>query len=334
MSAQALTTGECRTMLFFSPGWALPVAVVALLADALLGEPAWLYRRLPHPVRLIGNGIAWLEGQLLDPAMPDRRKCRAGVLLLVTVATTSAAIGLALHAALAELTAGWLVEGLLMSTLLAQRSLAQHVVAVADGLSRGLDEGRRAVAMIVGRDPDRLDEAGVGRGAIESLAENLSDGVVAPLFWALLAGLPGILAYKAINTLDSMVGHRSERYLEFGWASARCDDLVNLAPARLTGALLCLVGARKSGWSVMRRDAGRHRSPNAGWPEAAMAAALGVRLAGPRVYGGVTVPDAWMGDGRPDVTPADIRRGVALAWRVWWLLTLPIAVAALIEAAR
>lgn len=334
MSAQALTTGECRTMLFMSPGWALTVAVVALLADALLGEPAWLYRRLPHPVRLIGTGITWLEGRLLDPAMSDRNKRRAGVLLLLMVAVTSAAIGMALHALLAQLAAGWLVEGLLMSTLLAQRSLAQHVAAVADGLARCLDEGRRAVAMIVGRDPDRLDEPGVGRAALESLAENLSDGVVAPLFWALVAGLPGILAYKAVNTLDSMVGHRSDRYRQFGWASARCDDLVNLAPARLTGALLCLVGARRSGWSIMRRDAGQHRSPNAGWPEAAMAAALGVRLAGPRAYGGVTVPDAWMGDGRPDVTPADIRRGVALAWRVWSLLTLALAVAAVIAAVR
>ena len=175
-----------------------------------------------------------------------------------------------------------------MSTLLAQRSLVDHVAAVAAGLRAGLAEGRRAVALIVGRDPDRLDAAGVGRAAVESLAENLSDGVVAPLFWGVVAGLPGMLAYKAVNTLDSMVGHHSERYRDFGWASARFDDLVNLVPARLTGAALCLVGGapRALGLPVMLRDAPRHRSPNAGWPEAAMAAALGLRLAGPRVYGG------------------------------------------------
>lgn len=321
-------------MLFFPPGWVLPMAVVALLADALLGDPVRLYRRLPHPVVLIGAVVARLEARLLDPAMPARRKRRAGVCLLVAVAGASAAVGSALHAALSGLPAGWLAEGLLASTLLAQRSLSQHVAAVANGLTNSLADGRREVARIVGRDPDRLDAAGVGRAALESLAENLSDGVVAPLFWALVAGLPGILAYKAVNTLDSMVGHRSERYLEFGWASARCDDLVNLLPARLTGALLCLASAQKAGWKVMRRDAGQHRSPNAGWPEAAMAAALGVRLAGPRVYGGVAVADAWMGDGRPDVTAADIRRGVALAWRAWWLLALPLAVAAVSAVVR
>jgi adenosylcobinamide-phosphate synthase len=196
------------------------------------------------------------------------------------------------------------------------------VRAVAAGLDQGLAEGRRAVSRIVGRDPDRLDAPAVARAAIESLAENLSDGVVAPLFWAVLLGLPGIVAYKAINTLDSMVGHKSPRHLAFGWASARADDLVNLLPARLTGLLLALAAGRAAAraWRAMRRDAGLHRSPNAGWPEAAMAGALGLRLAGPRVYGGNRVEDAWMGDGRAEATAADIRRGLGLAWRAWALL--------------
>lgn len=313
-------------MLLDAAGWALPALLMALLADALLGEPHWLYRRVPHPVVMIGRAIASLEARLLRPGLPDRRNCRSGILLLALVVGAALALGLGFHLALRPLSAGWLLEGLLMSTLLAQRSLAQHVAAVADGLQLGLDRGRRAVATIVGRDPERLDEAGVSRAAIESLAENLSDGVVAPLFWGLVAGLPGMLAYKAINTLDSMVGHRSERYRAFGWASARCDDLVNLLPARLTGALLCLAGGPRPlrVARAMLRDAPHHRSPNAGWPEAALAAALGVRIAGPRVYGGILVQDAWMGDGRGELTATDIRRALDLAWRMWWLIVIPL----------
>ena len=245
------------------------------------------------------------------------------MLLLLLVVGGAAGAGAAVAGTLRLVPGGWLVEAVLMSTLLAQRSLAQHVGAVAEGLERSLAEGRRAVARIVGRDPERLERAAVARAAIESLAENLSDGVAAPLFWGLLLGLPGMLAYKAINTADSMIGHKSDRYRHLGWASARLDDLLNLVPARLTGAVLCLAGALL-GWvnaraalRVMRRDAPHHRSPNAGWPEAAMAAALGLRLAGPRVYGGVSVTDAWMGDGRADAAPADIRRGLRLAWAAW-----------------
>jgi adenosylcobinamide-phosphate synthase len=318
-------------MLLDSAGWALPALLVALLADALLGEPAWLYLWMPHPVVLIGRAIAWLEVHLLHPALPERRKRLSGILLLAVVAGSAAALGFAVHVALRPLPARWLIEGLLMSSLLAQRSLAQHVAAVADGLRGCLSRGRRAVAMIVGRDPEPLDAAGVSRAAVESLAENLSDGVVAPLCWGLVAGLPGMLAYKAINTLDSMVGHRNERYCAFGWASARLDDLVNLVPARLTGILLCVAAGRQSlaAAANMLRDAPRHRSPNAGWPEAAMAAALGLRIAGPRSYGGVTVPDAWMGDGRSELTEADIRRAVDLGWRMWWLVAIPLTAASL-----
>jgi len=318
----------------------LAVLLGALVVDALLGEPAWLYRRVPHPVVLLGRLIAGLEERLLDARASDQGKRLRGALLVLLVVGGAVGVGGALRLALAPLPFGWLVEALLMATLLAQRSLALHVAAVADGLERGLAHGRAAVARIVGRDPERLDEAGTARAAIESLAENLSDGVVAPLFWAALAGLPGILAYKAVNTLDSMVGHRNERYRAFGWASARLDDLANLVPARLTGGLLCLVGALGGrgplGTAVraMLRDAPRHRSPNAGWPEAAMAAVLGLRLAGPRVYGGTTVADAWMGDGRAEATAQDIRRALALAWLVWWLMLGTLAAALLVSLGR
>jgi adenosylcobinamide-phosphate synthase len=323
-------------MLLDSPGWVLSALLTALAADALFGEPPWLYRRLPHPVVLIGRAIAGLERLLLDPGAGESRKRAAGVLLLAVVAGGACLVATAVHLALRPVPMGWLAEGLLLGTLLAQRSLIEHVAAVARGLRESLPAGRRAVAMIVGRDPERLDEAGVGRAAIESLAENLSDGVMAPLFWAAVAGLPGILAYKAVNTLDSMVGHRSERYRAFGWASARFDDLVNLVPARLTGGIVCLAGALggrcslRGSLRIMRRDAPRHRSPNAGWPEAAMAAVLGLRLNGPRAYGGVVVADAWMGDGRSEAGPADIDRAIRLAWAAWWVAAGLVAAALLV----
>jgi adenosylcobinamide-phosphate synthase len=313
-----------------------PAAAVALAlaVDAATGEPAWLYRRVPHPVVLIGRAITALEGWLLRPAAGAAAKRRAGIALLVLVTAGAWLVGRALEGAVRALPLGWVLEALAMSTLLAQRSLVDHVRDVAAGLERSLEAGREAVARIVGRDPKALDRAGVSRAALESLAENLSDGVIAPLFWSLLLGLPGMLAYKAVNTLDSMVGHRSERYRDFGRASARFDDLVNLVPARLCGGLVVLAtalrdtGAARKAWEAMRRDAPGHRSPNAGWPEAAFAGALGIRLAGPRHYGGVLVDDGWMGDGRADLGPADIRAGLRLAWTTWavaLLLTTALA---------
>ncbi len=307
-----------------------------MLLDARLGEPAWLYRRIDHPVVLIGKLATWLEHRLLDPAAAPWRQRVAGCLLLLAMAAVSVGTGLLLTMALSGLPGGWVVEGLLLSTLIAWRSLADHVRDVGAGLRLGLDEGRRRVARIVGRDPETLDGHGVARAAIELLAENLSDGVVAPLLFAAVGGLPGALLYKAVNTLDSMVGHESARYRHFGWASARADDLLNLVPARLTG--LALVGGAAlsgadpcGGWRALRRDARRHRSPNAGWPEAAMAGALGLRLAGPRVYGGLRVDDAWMGDGRADAGPADIDRALRLAaWAYWPLAALAVAGLALL----
>ncbi|MPT22494.1 MAG: cobalamin biosynthesis protein, partial [Starkeya sp.] len=214
---------------------------------------------------------------------------------------------------------GLLLAGLAGSSLLAQRSLYQFVAAVADGLESSLEEGRRAVSHIVGRDPDKLDEAGVARAAIESLAENYSDGVVAPALWMAIAGLPGAAIYKGVNTADSMIGHRDARHLYFGWASARFDDLINLPAARLAGLLivagaLFVPGASPvRAWRVMMRDARRHRSPNAGWPEAAMAGALGIAIAGPRHYGGTLSVDGLMGEGgRYECTADDIRRALCL----------------------
>lgn len=255
-----------------------------------------------------------------------RRLAGVAALLVLLAVTLAAALALAWLCRLAGIFA-LLPLALLASSLLAQRSLHEHVARVAEGLEQnGLAGGRKAVAMVVGRDPESLDEAGVARAAIESLAENFSDGVVAPAFWLGLGGLPGGALYKAINTADSMIGHRSPRYLAFGWAAARLDDLVNLPASRLTALLLVAAAALDreanagAAWRALRRDAGRHRSPNAGWPEAAMAGALGLRLAGPRVYGAVRVEDGWMGDGRAEATAADVRRALGLYRKACLLL--------------
>jgi adenosylcobinamide-phosphate synthase len=297
-------------------GDTLFVVVAALAFDALIGDPDWLWRRLPHPVALIGSAIGWIDRKLnLETWSPAQRKL-AGISVVVLLLALSALSGFLIEAALRQIPFGNLLIALVASTLIAQRSLYQHVARVrtafADG---GLVEARRAVSMIVGRDPDQLDEAGVSRAAIESCAENFSDGVVAPVFWLALLGLPGLIAYKAINTADSMIGHLSPRYAFFGWAAARLDDLVNLIPARLSGSLVAAVagGATATALQVMWRDAAKHRSPNAGWPESAMAGALGVALAGPRRYGMRIVDDVFLNaEARKDATPDDIRRALNL----------------------
>jgi adenosylcobinamide-phosphate synthase len=296
------------------------VLLLALGLDAVIGDPAALYARLPHPVAIIGRGIGGLDQRFNRDQDPIERRRTAGIAVCLVLVILSFGIGWLLHRSLRSLPGGWIAEALLMSAFLAQNSLYRHVAAVAQGLAgEGLPGGRRAVARIVGRDPESLDEPAVCRAALESLAENFSDGVTAPLFWALLLGLPGILVYKAVNTADSMIGHRSPRHLAFGWASARLDDLLNLIPARLAALVFLLaafVAPRTSparALRALRQDARRHRSPNAGWPEAAMAGALGLALAGPRRYGGVIVEDHWMNlGGRRDATPADIQRGLAL----------------------
>jgi adenosylcobinamide-phosphate synthase len=295
------------------------LACLALLAEAAIGYPDRLIRAVGHPVTWIGRLIGQLDRLLNDPRRPDTRRRAGGVLAVVILVLAAGLPSWGLQLALGD-GFGLAITAVLATSLLAQRSLATHVGAVAVALERdGIEAGRDAVSRIVGRDTAALDEAAVCRAAIESLAENFSDGVVAPAFWLAVGGLAGGAAYKAINTADSMIGHRTPRHAVFGWAAARLDDLVNLPTSRLTALLVVAAcplvrGASAAGaWRVLRRDARRHRSPNAGWPEAAMAGALGLALAGPRVYGGVTVDDFYMGEGgRREATPADIGRALAL----------------------
>lgn len=291
-------------------------ALVALLLDAMFGDPPRLYALVPHPVALFGRLVGWCDTRFNRPGTAGNAARGAAVVCLL-VGCVIAIVWL-LSDWLREIPGGWLIEAALASTLLAARGLHDAVAHVARAMADGLEPARAAVAHIVGRDPESLDEAGIGRAALESLMENFSDGVVAPLFWFLILGLPGLAAYKAINTCDSMIGHRSERHLQFGRVAARLDDAVNMLPARLAGALLCLAAFvlpgfhGRAAWQAMWRDARWHRSPNAGWQEAAAAGALGIALAGPRRYGGEMVDDRWMGNGRAEVNTGDVRRGLRL----------------------
>ena len=288
----------------------LDMLILALLLDAVLGDPAWLWSRLPHPAALMGRLVAWLDKGLNR----GRHRRARGVLAVAVLVLAAGGIG----ALPAQLPGGAVIEVLAAAVLLSQNSLSAHVRAVAAGLGKGLREGRARVALIVGRDPDTLDEAGVARAAIESAAENFSDGTVAPALWFLLGGLPGMAIYKAVNTADSMIGHRTRRHAAFGWAAARLDDLLNLIPARLAGGLIALSHLSPRAFRVMLRDAPRHRSPNAGWPEAATAALVGVAISGPRSYGGRIMPQPWVhGEGRRAATPGDINRAVRIIWRAW-----------------
>lgn len=297
------------------------ILALALVMDAYLGEMRFLFRFIPHPVVALGRLIGWFDGKLNRPNRGEAARKVRGVFTLVVLCAFTGAIGFAVQKAAATAPYGWALDLFLLITLIAQRSLYDHVKAVADGLREGgLAGGRAAVSMIVGRDPNSLDEHGVSRAAIESCAENFSDGVVAPVFWYVVGGLPGIMVYKTVNTLNSMIGHLNPYYRSFGWASARFDDLLNLIPARLAGVILAVaaafVGSAKPGAALatMLRDARKHRSPNAGWPEAAMAGALGLALAGPRRYGTAVVPDPWIGAGTARATEKDIRRALVMLW--------------------
>jgi adenosylcobinamide-phosphate synthase len=294
--------------------WLLPLAMVL---DAIVGDPAFLWRRgVPHPVVWMGEVIAQLERRLNDPKESDGRRRAAGVATVVIIAGGGAALGYGLEALFVRVPFGWIGTAVVAAILLAGRSLYDHVAAVGVALrGNGLKAGRDAGGLIVGRDTRFLDASGVARAAIESLAESFSDGVIGPAFWFLVLGLPGIAAYKAINTADSMIGHRSERYADFGWAAARLDDLVNLPASRLAAVMIALAAplagvAPASVFQTTRRDAPMHRSPNAGWPEAAMAATLSVRLGGPKTYGGERVEDAVLNPAGRDADGNDIRRAL------------------------
>ena len=283
--------------------------VPALLLDAAFGEPNWLWSRLPHPAVVMGRAVGWLDARLNTG---ENRKAK-GVLALIVLVFGAGLVG----AVIAALPDGGLLEVLAAAILLAQRSLVEHVRAVGDALRLSLADGRRMVARIVGRDTSALDEAGVARAAIESAAENLSDGVVAPALAFLAFGLPGLMIYKITNTADSMIGHRTPRHEQFGWAAARFDDLLNWIPARLTAALILVTHGRFDPAPVLR-DGPLHRSPNAGWPEAAMAVVLNVSLSGPRSYNGVMTDFPWVWpEGRADPGPDQIDAACSALWRAW-----------------
>jgi adenosylcobinamide-phosphate synthase len=297
------------------------ILILSMLLDAAFGEPKAIWDRLPHPAVLMGRLVGWCDRRFNTGA---RRKARG-----VAVAAGLVAVGLVLGSLIEALPDHGLFELLTLAILIAQKSLVEHVRAVAQGLRRSLAEGRQAVAMIVGRDTAEMSGPDVARAAIESAAENLSDGVVAPIFWYLLFGLPGILAYKLVNTADSMIGHLTPRYAEFGWASARLDDVLNLIPARLTALLIALT----HGWldpAPILRDAPKHRSPNAGWPESALAPVLNVALSGPRSYNGVRKHYPWVWpEGRRDPGPDDIDAAADALWRVWAAVLAVAVLAAL-----
>ncbi|MCG2666789.1 adenosylcobinamide-phosphate synthase CbiB [Bradyrhizobium sp. GCM10023182] len=304
--------------------------VVAMAVDALTGWPSWLFARLGHPVTWLGRLIAAIDASWNRESDPPAFRRAAGVAGALLVIALAVALGWLLQSLLPS---GWIrivLIGILAWPLVALRSLHDHVAAVARPLlDDDIAAAREAVSRIVGRDPAALDEAGIARAAIESLAENASDGVVAPVFWGALFGLPGILGYKAINTLDSMIGHRSERHEAFGWAAARIDDVANFIPARVSGFLFVLLAPQRSqALSCMTRDARRHRSPNAGWPEAAMAGALGVRLSGPRTYHGSVTNEPWLNQGARDPLAADIAGGLAIYRRAMLLLAGLLAILA------
>ena len=302
-----------------SPLDPLFILLAGLALDAAAGDMRLLFRFVPHPVAALGALIGYLERRLnRENRTAEARRLR-GVVVVIAVVALAALCGWLVLSVTRSWRWGWLIEIFLVGVLVAQRSLYQHVIAVYRALeSGGVSAGRDAVRHIVGRDPNSLDEHGVARAAVESLFENFADGVVAPSFWYLLFGLPGLMAYKAVNTLDSMIGHRSPRYLDFGAAAARLDTAANFVPARLAGLIVALAalvvpkGSPSSAFRTMLRDAKKHRSVNAGWPEGAAAGALDLALAGPRRYGAEVVNDPWIGVGRARAVPDDIRRALYL----------------------
>lgn len=306
--------------------------LLALAIDAVLGWPPAVHARIGHPVTWIGALISVLDKNFNRDDSSDATRRGAGLCVAIAVIAVVAGVAWACASILPDGWPGLTLAAILTWPLVAARSMHDHVDAVARPLLAGdLPAARQAVSMIVGRDPSQLDAAGIARAATESLAENTSDGIVAPLFWGAIFGLPGIAAYKAINTLDSMIGHRTPRHEAFGWAAARIDDVANLIPARLTGLLFAVVSVRpRIALATMWRDAGQHRSPNAGWPEAAMAGALGIRLSGPRIYEGQLSPEPWLNGEAPDPSATNLKRALALYRRAMLVLAAGLALLALI----
>jgi adenosylcobinamide-phosphate synthase len=295
---------------------------VAMMIDALTGWPDALFARIGHPVAWLGALIDTMDGRLNRTSDAPWLRCAVGVATALVVIVLAAGLAFAVQMAIGP---GWsrmVLLGVLAWPFVALRSLQDHLAAVARPLQAGdVAAARTAVSMIVGRDPAHLDEAGIARAAIESLAENTSDGIVAPVFWGALFGLPGIVGYKAVNTLDSMIGHRTARHQSFGWAAARIDDIANFIPARLTALLFALVSARpREAMACLARDARAHRSINAGWPEAAMAGGLSVRLCGPRTYHGILADEPWLNGAARDPAAVDIIGGLKLYRRAMLLL--------------
>ncbi|PSL17836.1 adenosylcobinamide-phosphate synthase CbiB [Shimia abyssi] len=284
------------------------ILIWAMLLDAALGEPNWAWKRVPHPAVLMGRAIGWAEKRLNKGG----RRRASGVFLILALVLGAWGLGRFVSAL------GWLPEMLLVAALLAQRALVDHVRAVGDALRLSLGDGRMMVARIVSRDTKAMDQSAVARSAIESGAENLSDGIIAPAFWYLIGGLPGVLIYKIVNTGDSMIGYKNERYAAFGWAAARLDDVLNLIPARLTALLIAATHSGLHGWRAIRADAKLHRSPNAGWPESAMARAINAAIAGPRAYDGKMRDFPFVNPhGRRDLGPQDIDACCTALWRSW-----------------
>ncbi|MEM1037068.1 MAG: adenosylcobinamide-phosphate synthase CbiB [Pseudomonadota bacterium] len=311
------------------------VALITLAwtLEIICGWPNWLYKRIRHPVVWFGSLVSVAERALNRKTWAHQTRYIAGMISTVSLVGVATIMAWGIAKLLPQNWWGVAIEVLIASSLIASRSLYTHVAAVAKPLmSNDLEKARNAVSMIVGRDPTQLDEAGIARASLESLAENTSDGVTAPLFWGALFGLPGLVAYKAINTLDSMTGHRNDRYAAFGGFAARLDDVANFIPARVTGALIALTSLKPTAFKTMFDDASKHRSPNAGWPEAAMADGLSVRLSGPRSYDDQITTDPWLNsDGRdPDANDIEAglklyRRSLALTYCALALLALSLA---------
>ncbi|WP_138934617.1 adenosylcobinamide-phosphate synthase CbiB [Roseovarius arcticus] len=297
------------------------IIALAMILDAAIGEPRWIWSRVPHPAVLMGRAVALLDARL-NVGSARRAKGVAAVVILASCA-------LGIGAAVSQL--GGFASILVAAILIAQRSLVEHVRAVATGLRHSTGAGRSAVTMIVGRDTEGMDAAAVTRAAIESAAENFSDGVIAPVFWLAVAGLPGLVLYKAINTADSMIGHRTPRYERFGWAAARLDDALNIIPARATAALIAVLARPRPHWRDIAHEARLHRSPNAGWPEAAMARSIRVSLSGPRTYNGQVADYPFVNpDGMRTHGPVQIDDAVTVLWHAWRVVLIFAILAALL----